>query len=101
MARSIAIGDHNYGRAVPEFHTRGGAVAAKLPALIKLHKAGALDLPFSTLAVSILVSGVAGYLVIAFFLRYLQTRTLKPFVFYRLIFGIIVLVLAFLHVGVR
>lgn len=78
-----------------------GAVAAKLPGLIKLHKAGALDLPVSTLAVSILVSGVGGYLVIAFFLRYLQTRTLKPFVFYRLVFGIIVLVLAFLHVGVR
>jgi undecaprenyl pyrophosphate phosphatase UppP len=31
----------------------------------------------------------------------LQTRTLKPFVFYRLVFGIIVLVLAFLHVSVR
>lgn len=78
-----------------------GAVAAKLPGLIKLHKAGGLDLPLSTLAISILVSGLVGYLVIAFFLRYLQTRTLKPFVFYRLIFGIIVLVLAFLHVGVR
>lgn len=78
-----------------------GAVAAKLPGLIKLHKAGALDLPLSTLVISILVSGSVGYLVIAFFLRYLQTRTLKPFVFYRLVFGIIVLVLAFLHVGAR
>jgi undecaprenyl-diphosphatase len=78
-----------------------GAVATKLPGLIKLHKAGGLDLPLSTLAISILVSGVVGYMVIAFFLRYLQTRTLKPFVFYRLVFGIIVLVLAFLHVSVR
>ena len=78
-----------------------GAVATKLPGLIKMHKAGALDLPLSTLAISILVSGVAGYLVIAFFLRYLQTRTLKPFVIYRLIFGIIVLALAFFHAGVR
>ncbi len=76
-----------------------GAVAAKLPGLIKMHKAGGLDLPLSTLAVSILVSGVAGYLVIAFFLRYLQTRTLKVFVVYRIVFGIIVLVLAFLKVG--
>ena len=78
-----------------------GAVVMELPKLIKIHKAGGLDLPFSTLAVSILVSGIAGYFVIAYFLRYLQTRTLKPFVFYRLIFGIIVLVLAFLHTGVR
>jgi undecaprenyl-diphosphatase len=78
-----------------------GAVASKLPALIKMHKAGALDLPLSTLAISILVSGITGYLVIAFFLRYLQTRTLKVFVVYRLVFGIIVLVLALLHTGAR
>jgi len=78
-----------------------GAVAAKLPGLIKVHKAGGLDLPLSALAVSILISGVVGYVVIAFFLRYLQTRTLKVFVVYRIVFGIIVLVLAFLKVGAR
>ncbi len=78
-----------------------GAVVSHLPKLIKLHKAGALDLPLSTLLISILVSGVAGYFVIAFFLRYLQTHTLKVFVFYRLLFGIIVLVLAFLQAGAR
>ncbi len=74
-----------------------GAVLTELPKLIKMHKAGGLDLPMSTLAVSILVSGVAGYFVIAFFLRYLQTRTLKPFIIYRLIFGITVIALALLH----
>jgi undecaprenyl-diphosphatase len=78
-----------------------GAVVSHLPKLIKLHKAGGLDLPLSTLLLSILVSGVAGYFVIAFFLRYLQTHTLKVFVFYRLLFGIIVLVLAFLQAGAR
>jgi undecaprenyl-diphosphatase len=78
-----------------------GAVASKLPSLIKLHKAGGLDLPLSTLAISVAVSGIAGYFVIAFFLRYLQTRTLKVFIVYRLVFGIIVLVLAFLQAGAR
>lgn len=78
-----------------------GAVVMELPKLLKMHKAGGLDLPLSTLAVSILVSGVAGYFVIAFFLRYLQTRTLKVFVVYRLVFGIIVLLLAFLQAGAR
>jgi len=78
-----------------------GAVAAKLPGLISMHKAGALDLPLSTLAISILVSGLAGYLVIAFFLRYLQTRTLKVFVVYRLVFGIMILAWAFLQAGSR
>ena len=35
-----------------------GAVVSKLPGLIKLHKAGGLDLPLSTLAISIAVSGI-------------------------------------------
>lgn len=74
-----------------------GAVVTELPRLMKMHKAGGLELPTSTLLISILVSGFAGYLVIAFFLKYLQTRTLKPFIIYRLLFGIAVLVLAFLH----
>jgi undecaprenyl-diphosphatase len=72
-----------------------GAVVMELPKLIRVHKAGGLDLPLSTLATSILISGIVGYFVIAFFLKYLQTRTLKVFVFYRLLFGIIILVLAF------
>jgi undecaprenyl-diphosphatase len=78
-----------------------GAVVSHLPKLLKLHKADGLDLPLSTLLISILISGIAGYFVIAFFLRYLQTHTLKVFVFYRLLFGIIVLVLAFLQAGAR
>lgn len=76
-----------------------GAVASELPKLIKLHKAGGLELPYSTLAISVLVSGIAGYFVIAFFIRFLQTRTLKVFVIYRLLLGIIVLALAFLRAG--
>ena len=78
-----------------------GAVVSKVPALMKMHKAGTLDLPLSTLAISVAVSGVAGYFVIAFFLRYLQTRTLKVFIVYRLVLGIIVLLLAFLQASPR
>ncbi|GAC1638715.1 MAG: undecaprenyl-diphosphatase UppP [Candidatus Acidiferrum sp.] len=76
-----------------------GAVASELPKLIKMHKAGGLDLPYSTLAISVLVSGIAGYFVIAFFIRYLQTRTLKIFIVYRLLLGIIVLLLVYLRAG--
>jgi len=76
-----------------------GAVALKLPGLIKLHKVGALDLPLSTLIISIIISGVAGYFVIAFFIRYLQTRTLKPFVIYRLVVGVMILAWAFHQAG--
>lgn len=42
----------------------------------------------------IAISGVTGCLVIAFFLKYLQRHTLRAFIFYRLIFGIIVIALA-------
>lgn len=47
-------------------------------------------------AVGLVVSAVAGYAVIALFIRYLQRATLKIFIVYRIIFGIIVLALAFL-----
>ena len=40
------------------------------------------------------IAAVSGFAVIAFFLRYLQTRTLKIFIYYRIVFGIIVLLLA-------
>jgi undecaprenyl-diphosphatase len=76
-----------------------GAVLTEVPKLLKMHSAGNLDLPLSTLAISVLVSGLAGYFVIAYFLRFLQTRTLKVFVAYRILLGIVVLTLAFLQIG--
>jgi len=76
-----------------------GAAAKELPKLLRLHRVSGLELPFSTLALSIVTSAVVGYLVIAFFLRYLQTRTLKIFIVYRVVFGIVVLLLGFLQMG--
>jgi len=46
-------------------------------------------------AVGIVVSGITGMLVIAWFLHFLRRRSLWFFVYYRIIFGIIVLALAF------
>ncbi len=76
-----------------------GAAAKELPKLIRAHRVGGLDLPMSTLAISVAVSAMVGYVVIAFFLQYLQTRTLKIFIYYRILFGIVVLLLAFLPLG--
>lgn len=45
--------------------------------------------------VGVLVSGLVGYATISFFLKFLQFGTFKIFIYYRLIFGIIVLALAF------
>ncbi len=76
-----------------------GAAAKELPKILRLAHSGAIDLPMSTLVVAIATSAILGYAVIAFFLRYLQTRTLKIFIYYRIVFGIVVLLLAFLQVG--
>ncbi len=76
-----------------------GAAAKEVPKLLKMQHAGGLDLPLSTLLLSIATSAVVGFLVIAFFLRYLQTRTLKFFIVYRILFGIVILLLVFLQMG--
>ena len=76
-----------------------GAAAKEVPKLLKLHHAGDMAIPQSTILISILVSAIVGYTVIAFLLKYLQTRTLKVFIYYRLVFGVIILLLAFFHVG--
>lgn len=47
-------------------------------------------------AVGVIASAAFGYAVIAFFLRYLQRATLKVFVYYRVILGVIILALTFL-----
>ena len=60
-----------------------------------IHKKGGLApdmrMPFMVGAV---LSGVLGAAVIAFFLRYLRRNSLMPFVYYRIVFGIIVIALA-------
>jgi len=76
-----------------------GAALVELPKLLRAHKAGALDLPLSDVGICVAISAIVGYAVIAFLLHYLQTRTLKIFVYYRLVFGLVVLALVFLHAG--
>lgn len=73
-----------------------GAALLEVPKLWHAHRAGQLGMPLSWVALSVAISAIVGYAVIAFFLHYLQTRTLKIFVYYRILFGIVVLLLAFL-----
>ncbi len=47
-------------------------------------------------AVGLIASAVFGYAVISFLLRYVQRATLRVFIYYRIILGVIVLALAFL-----
>jgi len=74
-----------------------GAALYEIPKLWKTHRACAMELPMSTLLISVAISAAVGYAVIGILLRYLQTRSLKIFVVYRLALGIIVLLLVILH----
>lgn len=48
--------------------------------------------PFGLLFLGILVSALTGFLCIRYFLRYLQRGTLAPFVIYRIVLGLTILV---------
>jgi undecaprenyl-diphosphatase len=72
---------------------------ASLKKLWDVQSAGLPEDALLPLIVGFAVSAISGYLVIALFLRYLQTRSLKIFVYYRFALGVLVLVLAFLQSG--
>lgn len=62
----------------------------------ELHREGlpaGMHMPF---IVGILVSAIVGYGAIAWLIRYLQSHSLKIFVVYRVVFGIIVIALAYI-----
>jgi len=60
-----------------------------------VHKEGGIPADMKVpIVVGIAVSGVLGAIVIAFFLRYLRRSSLMPFVWYRIVFGIIGIALA-------
>jgi undecaprenyl-diphosphatase len=72
--------------------------AAALKALWDLHKqhllAGMLNAQFG---IGVAVSALTGCAVIAWFLHYLRRNGLAFFIYYRIVFGIIVIVLAFIR----
>jgi undecaprenyl-diphosphatase len=71
---------------------------AAAKALWDMHKAHALDAMLgANFIIGVVVSAVTGWLVIAWFLHYLRRSSFRPFVYYRVIFGIMVLALAFIR----
>jgi undecaprenyl-diphosphatase len=73
-----------------------GAAAAK--ALWDIHKEYGLHAMLNTqFFVGVGVSAATGCAVIAWFLHYVRRHGLRPFIYYRIVFGIIVLALAFIR----
>ncbi len=73
------------------------AAAAKAVYDYRKHEGGLHALLTTPFLVGVIVSAITGCIVIAGFLHYLRQSSLKPFVYYRIVFGIIVLALAFLR----
>jgi undecaprenyl-diphosphatase len=96
---SVAIGVAQALSIVPGTSRSGITISAAAgKALYDMHKHGGLgailNAPF---LVGVGVSALTGCAVIAWFLHYLRRSSLLPFVYYRIIFGIIVLALAFIR----
>jgi undecaprenyl-diphosphatase len=72
--------------------------AAAGKAIYNIHKQHGLhDLLNTQFVLGVTVSALTGCVVIGWFLRYLHRSTLRPFIYYRIAFGIIVLALAFIR----
>jgi undecaprenyl-diphosphatase len=72
--------------------------AAAMKSLHAMQKAGRLhDILAADFLLGVAVSAVTGMAVIAWFLHYLRRAGLRPFVYYRIVFGIIVIALAFIR----
>ena len=72
--------------------------AAAGKALYDLHKKGGLHGILNTdVLVGVAVSAITGCCVISWFLHYLRRSGLRPFVYYRILFGIIVIALALIR----
>lgn len=67
--------------------------AVFLSGLFELRHLGDHDAPVGPTALATVVAGLIGYLVIRAFLRYVSTRTFRPFVVYRVALGLVVVVL--------
>jgi undecaprenyl-diphosphatase len=61
----------------------------------ELHKEGVPPGMYAPFIVGILVSALVGYLAIAALIRYLQSNSLRVFIWYRIVVGIIVIGLAY------
>jgi undecaprenyl-diphosphatase len=66
-------------------------VASGIYEMSKIH--GAFDLGFGNLLISTVVSGVVGYLSIAWLLKFLMRHTTMVFVWYRILLGILLIIL--------
>lgn len=50
-----------------------------------------VDIPVGTALLAVVIAGISGYLSIAFLLRFLQTRSTRLFIVYRIALGLAII----------
>jgi undecaprenyl-diphosphatase len=87
--------DHHAAARFSFLLSTPAVAAAAAKAFLDLYKAGGIPPDMrAAFVVGVAVSALSGGLAIGFLMKYLRRHGLKFFVYYRIIFGIIVLVLA-------
>ncbi len=72
--------------------------AAAAKAFLDLYKQGGIpEGMLGSFVLGVALSALSGSFAIAFLMNWLRTNTLRPFVYYRIVFGLFILVLAFLR----
>jgi undecaprenyl-diphosphatase len=66
--------------------------------LFEARKIGSSSVALAPTLVSTVIAFIVGYLVIAWLIRYLMTKSYLPFVIYRIVLGLVVLLLLALGV---
>src|SRR5262245_53857094 len=96
LVAALAIGLRRDAAARFSFLLGVPAIAAagvfELKPLLK-----ARDVNFAALAIGLVAAAVAGYLSIAWLLRFLRVRSTRPFIIYRIALGALLLALLFTH----
>jgi undecaprenyl-diphosphatase len=96
MTTALALGMTREGAARFSFLLSApvifGAAAIKIPQIMA--NPSVIDVPF---IVGMVVACISGLASIGFLLRYLQTKTFLPFVWYRFILGALVIIIAFIR----
>jgi len=73
-------------------------LAAAAKDILDLRKEGGIPHEMQMpMAIGVLVSAITGCIVIGFFIRYLRGNSLKFFIYYRILFGLFILTMAFLR----
>ena len=95
---NVTIGQQEIKESIEKIGRRQIFFLAMVPAILGAGLVSIKDvsdwqaLPYKVLAVGFLAAAISGYFSVKYLLRYFSKHTLKPFAWYRIILGIVILI---------